>query len=176
MIEDHNPLDASIDRAVREMLGAEPSRDFARRVIERLENGQPRRRAIWMMPLAAAALVILAFALAPLLRPRTITAPPQQAATIERPVTPSAPAPLAPERRTPEAHRHEPGRRPAMATAVPVDARSAPIAIEPLSSIEPIPVARVQTDSLAIAPVRVAPLAALAPIDVEPLSPTRDRD
>ena len=99
-------LDDAIDRAVREMLDAEPPAGFRARVLDRLER--PARRFTWMqvaVPLAAVALVIIAVLVSrrdvgivapppmdrplPTIAPGVVTLNPPPS-----PVTPSAP-PLA---------------------------------------------------------------------------------
>jgi hypothetical protein len=107
-------LDAAIDRAVRDIMSAEPRAGFRGRVLDRLDAGGRSRAGLFawrpaMIGAAAIALVVLAFVVAPR-EPYTPGTPPAQtAAQAPRVETPAAPPVVTPPQAVAEAPAGPPG-------------------------------------------------------------------
>jgi len=181
--------DSVIDTIARQMTDAEPRADLRARVLARIEarieapiEERPRRRVAWTwvaVPVAAAALVVLAIALLPLLRSSRQT-PPSTTVVAAEPRVPRGAAPGAPfARPRPVATRKRAGAdRPTLVreTIVVAAPSNGAVTVDALRSLAPIAVAPVQPPAVQVANVSVAPLADLSPIPMESLSPPRERD
>ena len=186
MSNNHYPrrlLDDAIDRAVHDMVQADPRPGFRRRVIGKLNAPPPRRSWIPNLLVPAGALATVAFAVmltrTPSLppEPSVATTPPRNAAPAGAVATaPSTPAPPAPQ-----AAAVAGPRRPARRSVEPVQFTFGPPTDRvAASSVAPAPAesAVVESPSLAdSAPVlpllQVAPLRSLAPVTVKPIEITR---
>ena len=169
-------LDQEIDRAVREMLDAEPRPDLRARVLERI--AEPRRQfpLRWVvLPVAAAALLLLAIAApwltsenAPFIRTSSLSQPVAAVrAPVPRAVNRSA---IEPTEAVSAAARKAPVVRLA-STEPPTQVRVAPLG--PLDAIEvpPLSVTRLVDRQVA-----VAPLAPIEQIEIEPVGPPEGRN
>jgi hypothetical protein len=190
---DDSLLDAAIDRAVRDMMSAEPRADLRTRVMAELA-GEPPRSAWWpRLAVASAALVVaivalLTFVNRPTDRPvdqTIVSAPPASVPSNQGGGTrPSAGATPAAEgeailtrhpRTTAVAGRDVAEGRPIEAASIdPVDA----LGIEPLTTVErlrplePIGIARLEAP-LVVPPAISIPLITIEPIEITPLTPPR---
>jgi len=188
---DDSHLDAAIDRAVRDMMSAEPRTDLRERVLAEL-TGAPARTRLWprlafgSAALAIAAVALLVFVERPADRPveRVAVATPPPA-----PASPAAEAPAAPSIPSGAVDR-DTARRGGLESAAaarekkvadrPVQAASIAageaVGIEPMTPVEPL---------RPLEPIRIATLVApsasaisIVPITIErieitPLSPQR---
>jgi hypothetical protein len=169
-------IDDAIDRAVREIMHAEPDADFRRRVLLRIE--QPARTAwVWGPGFAAAALAILIVVTFFVAR-RSPTPVPVEETVSNRPAVsvPSAP-PKAIQQPAPP--RAAPPREMVARTRT-IRARTRSIqelqAFESGVEIDPITVDLIEANPVQRPAVDVTPLAALTPIEVAPLPPPSGRN
>ena len=183
-------VDRAIDGAVREMLDVEQQAGVRARVLRRIEERQTApgftRKVLWLgVPLAAAAILILA-----VLLPRgTEQVRPQAPTTAARvdppPVIPPSPD-LAPNPRVVEPARvvASTTRRPPVVTPVlggAVTAASyepaapADASIEPLATLTPIQVAPVAQRALGNDEISLRPLNPIADVQIAPLTPPERR-
>ncbi len=177
--------DAAIDRAVREMMSAEPPADFGRRVRARLER--PPRMIFTVPRIAAVAALTAAVALFVLTRDHRPTAPEPRVAIHSEPTTRPGPAPERPQP-NPETPR-VPVRTDAPSVAnVPVERLSdrqvqaasidpgemveAVTDVEPLKPIAPIAMSALTQESISKPEIQIAPLD-LSPIEIAPLTAPR---
>jgi hypothetical protein len=189
-------VDKAIDRAVREMLDAEPRADLRARVVARIDaqssSLQPPAAGFQLPAFsfgfaavsAAAALVVLVLVL--VLERRA--EPPAQAPVIARTGTqqPAATRPSAQptdQRATPidvsaaTAQGHlAPGVRAALVTAAVTAPDEQTSAIEPLGTITPIDMAPIAQSSIAPGPIAVRPLTTITDMQIAPLSPPDGRN
>ncbi|HSC29891.1 MAG TPA: hypothetical protein VLD67_21610 [Vicinamibacterales bacterium] len=174
-------LDESIDRAVRELMSAEPRPGMRHRVLARLESRQVRwltvRRLAGSLALASAVLVVFVLA-----GRGPETPPGDGSAALRPPLTrlehvPGAVVPIVAERTMPPG----PARGTQPALSVPdVFAAVAPDpppaerveAIPALEPILPLAVARLETEGIAMREFGVLPLT-IDELQIEPLSPPR---
>ncbi len=193
-------LDAAIDRAVRDLMGAEPRSDLRERVLSELAGGSSWlagtsvRARLWprfafgLVAVAAAVIVAVQFAPRPTERPaeQTIAAVP---APVERPrtdgtrLTPQIPPPVPP--RTPpratESASATALRRAAMDDR-PIQAASIetaqPFGVAPmtplvrLNPIEPIALSTLEAPEIPAPAIHLKPLA-IAQMEIAPLTPPR---
>jgi hypothetical protein len=178
-------LDLAIDRAVREMLDVEPRAGLRARVVALIETRRfvNLRVASWIMiPLAAAAVLILA-----ILPPRQThpSVQPQPPVVAARGATllpgRHVPAPALAERLSPAAapvssSRRQHGRATAADVAGPAPGDDTSSNIEALAPIAPITIAPVRPRSIAPSEIAVAPLTPIPEIQVSPLFPPDRRD
>jgi hypothetical protein len=174
---DDGEADAAIDRAVREMMSAEPRADFGRRVRARLEC--PARIVFTIPRLAAVAALTAAVALFVLTRDNRPTPPPPRVAVHTAPVT--RPGPTTPDRPavTPEVPRTMATEAPERATPAPdrpVQAASIDVSeladvaadVEPLKAIAPIALSVMTQEPITKPEIRITPLD-VSPIEIAPL-------
>jgi hypothetical protein len=192
-------LDFEIDRTVREMLDVEQPAGLRGRVLARIERPEAsafpnsvasafRRKAWILVPIAAAAIIVLAVML-----PRRNTARPAppalpSIAKVEpKIVSPNVDAPKPPESRRTISIRspHVQGRveQPAQRSAAEgiVIATTAPAAdenfgVDPLAPIAPITVPAVRPADIAQKEIAISPLAPIAELQIAPLSPPDRRN
>jgi hypothetical protein len=185
-------LDAAIDGAVRELMGAEPRADLRERVLSELA-GPSSRAVLWprfAFGLVAAAAVIVAVQFVP--RPserraeQTVAALPAAAErprTDGAPLTPHIPPPVLP--RTPQRAAGSAPTTPLRRTAVddrPIQAASIetaqPLGVAPLTPlvrlnpIEPIALSRLEAPEIP-APAIDIKLLTIAQMENAPLTPRR---
>lgn len=172
-------LDDAIDRAVHDMMSAEPLPGFRRRVQERMI--ERRGSGLWTrsIPALAGALAVLVIAIVLVQRGPQAPAPPSPA-TLSRTVTapPSFIPPAAPM--VPAAPRNPPaqsGRRSAPSQRLEtrmVQAASLEdpddMLLEPLNSVAPLTIAALDATRLATRDISIGELS-IKPITVEPLPP-----
>lgn len=191
-------LDDAIDRAVREMMSAEPASDLRRRVLDTITR--PRRRAIAWSALAygsaaLAAIVLLVVSLvtrrADVPETRVAGAP-----TVSPAAAPTRPSPLAPEPAEQPAvsspgRRQSPARRPREASTpdvgVPnfadrrVEAASIPGALAlgseamsaaSLEPVVPLGIAAIGAEPIVTKEIGIAPID-IVRIEIAPLPPRR---
>jgi hypothetical protein len=178
-------VDAAIDRAVREIMSAEPRPGFSRRVQRRLA-APPTRQWTWARlgpATAVAALALLAaiWLATPQRKPPETTVaqqpPPRvapQAAPPERrpaPVKPSV-RDLPPPRRSRGDFRQPPPGRVEAASIVVGAGPELDRVEQPLDIIQPIHIVPVQTRALGLPEVVIQPLT-IERITIPPLSPPR---
>jgi hypothetical protein len=187
---DDSHLDAAIDRAVRELMSAEPRTDLRERVLAEL-RGTPARAALWprfafgSAALAVATVAMLVLVDRPADRPVervAVARPPAESPRREPaapPLTVPAPADRTPVRGdVPKALRTPQGRAAdRLVQAASIDPGEAigiePMApIEPLTPIEPIRIARLEAPQVSAPPITIAPIS-ISPIDITPLTPRR---
>ena len=205
-------IDSAIDGAVREMLDVEPQAGFRSRVQRRIESGDSRaavasgfRRKILLfgMPLAAAAIVILAVLLPRMTEgPQQQPQPQQQATTVRtqapvtppvavtQPTTPVAKPPVieeprvvarvvarvgAPRNVAPRDVAPVPAER-TIAAADLASPDSARTIIEPLGAITPIEMTPIAERRYAPADIAVRPLTPITELQIAPLTPPSGRD
>jgi hypothetical protein len=171
---DDGDADAAIDRAVREMMSAEPRADFGRRVRARLER--PARAVFTIPRLAAVAALSAAVALFVLTRDHRPTPPTPPVAVHTAPGT--GPGPTTPERPpvVAEVPRTPVTEAPVLTAPVldrPVQAASIDISetasdIEPLKPIAPIALSVMTQEPIAKPEIRITPLD-VSPIEIAPL-------
>ena len=201
-------IDRAIDGAVREMLDVEPQAAFRARVLRRIEgdslvasdsivaSGFRRKILLFGVPLAAAAILILAVLL-PGMREDT---PPQAPTTSARVETP----PEAPRATTPPSNvgteRVVTSERPSVVTPRVASSRSAirgearrradtivaaasfepaeqmTTEIEPLRTIAPIQVAPIAHSTITPEEISVRPLNTITAVQIAPLSPPDGRN
>jgi hypothetical protein len=177
-------VDAAIDRAVREIMRAEPRPGFSLRVLRRLTD-VPAPRWTWSrLGTAAAAAALALFAMFWSITPQrsldttvarqepAASAPPQQPPP-ERPrdpvVLPQVENQIAPRRTRIDFRQPPPGRVEA-ASILPEDAPEAGrLQVRPLDAIEPIHIAPVQLQALGVSEVVVRGLV-IDRITIPPLS------
>ena len=179
-------LDIAIDRAVRDMLDVEPPAGLRGRVLDRIE--QPRRTFGWtwvLVPLAAAAVIILAVLTPWRHAEQPVSSAPIIAKAQPTVVVPNAEAPKPAHSLTvsiPLPHATPSGRRPSprgveepivVAADAPADQASA---IDPLAPIAPIAVAAVRPPAIPQKEIAISPLAAIAELQIAPLSPPERRN
>jgi hypothetical protein len=182
-IGDRGQLDNAIDRAVREMLDAEPPPGLRGRVIDRIES--PRRGFAWIWiaaPVAAAAIVVLAVLLPsksapPVVEPVTTvatketTAPPQPATSTPPPAVTQVPSQPAIARVTPRPVRRQPSAATTVAAAS-VEAGADIAWLEPLPGPEAIDVAALEPSKAPSIPsIDLAP-AQIPALEVRPITDT----
>jgi hypothetical protein len=169
-------LDRAIDRAVGEMLDVEPPPDLRAQVLERIAHPHTRRLPWVIVPLAAAALLVLVLAgpwrasqkTSPFLRASSLA---QSVAAIRTPLTRGVNrTAIEPARTASNAARVRPLVRlppaaPAMQVRVP--------ALDPLDAIDVPPVSVTRLDDRQVA---VAPLAPIEQIQIEPVGPPEGRN
>ena len=167
-------LDDAIDRAVHELVQADPGPGFRRRVISKLNSPVTRTtwRPIWLVPVGALAAIVL---LAVWLRPGTPSpaAPTQTHIVAQAPVVPPPVAPLA---QAPV--RSEPVRK-TLAAREPVvqftfGPRTDRVAATSVPAVTegdaPLPPPAATTESAtALAPLQIGPLQSPAPITLAPI-------
>jgi hypothetical protein len=186
-----NHLDDAIDRAVRDILTAEPRPGFRGRVLDRIGNRrQSGFGAAWIPALAgAAAVALIAFALVPRgpqSPPRPSPAPVSTAVTApSAPLTP-APPPERPVTQNPQRVASALPVAPAgRVVATSVDETSADaedVLLQPLNGVSPLAVDEITETRLTTRDISIGELS-VAPIDVAPLpqsgggpsSPREDR-
>jgi len=176
--------DRVIDAVAKAMTDVEPHADLRARVMARID--EPRRRRVawtWIVgPVAAAALVVLAIVLPPLMRTRSSPPTPVRTMPIERTVaspTRDVPTPIGAIAPVPPVApaRHARARTAAVRdSGIVVEPPHGGVVVEALQAHEPISIAPVQRPAVRVADVTVAPLAELAPLEVEPLPASRGRD
>jgi hypothetical protein len=185
MTRDHRPFtDDAIDAVARAMTNVEPRADLRARVLAEIDTGRERRVPwTWIaVPVAAAAVILLAITLLPLMRSpgRTPagTAPIQR--TVESSPTPRAPASVARIENPATARTVTRARTTRDAVVrdagIIVEPPHGTVVVEALPAHEPISVAPVERPAVRFADVTVVPLADLAPIEVEPLPASRGRE
>jgi hypothetical protein len=177
--------DAAIDRAVREMMSAEPRADFGRRVRARLESPALRRssgqaRILVTIPrLATIAALTAAVALFVLTRENRPAAPVPESASHTEPGT--RPAPATPERpsltrEVPRtivtvAPRRQPAALDRQVQAASIDINEmvdAAADVEPLKPIAPIAPSATTPAPIAKTEIHIVPLD-VSPIEIAPL-------
>lgn len=161
-------LDRAIDEAARELTGGAPSRGFARRVRERLE--QPRRATAWVWQAAGglAIVALVAYFAWPEKRAPSPVAIEQAAAARPGAHLPPAVAPPEVARVPPSAHpAAAPPRRTPAVPRVPIEPDAPQIA--PLADIEELTVLVDAPASLALTDLQIPELA------VAPLAPDADQ-
>ena len=171
---DDKDADAAIDRAVREMMSAEPRADFGRRVRARLER--PGRRVMFTIPrMAAVAAVSAALALFVLTRDNRPAPPPPRVAVQTAPDT--RPGPTIPKRVdvSPEVPRTIVTAAPERAVPLPdrqVQAASLEVSemadVEPLTPIAPIALSAMTQQPISKPEIRITPID-VSPIEIAPL-------
>jgi len=189
-------LDFEIDRTVREMLDVEQPAGLRGRVIDRISDvsASPdsvasafRRKAWILVPIAAAAVIVLAIML-----PRRNTArpaqpaPPAIAKVEPKIVSPNVDAPNPESRKTVSIRSphvqgsvEPPARRRVaegvvIATVVPAADES--FGVDPLAPIAPITVPAVRPADIAQKEIAISPLAPIAELQIAPLSPPDRRN
>ena len=185
-----NHLDDTIDRAVRDIMSAEPRPGFRGRVLDRIEDRRHSRfKAAWMPALAgAAAVALIAFALLP--RGSQSPARPSSAPVSTTATAPSAAAnPPSPERpATPDRRRvasvlsAAPAGRVVATSVDDTSADAEDALLEPLTAVAPLAVDEITETRLTTRDISIGELS-IAPIDVAPLpqsgggtsSPREDR-
>lgn len=183
-------VDAAIDRAVREIMSAEPRPGFKHRVLRRLHEGPAQRWTLARLATLATATAASLLALW-LLSPRSPQAPDTRVATqhapapVTRPAPgPDAPRPEPPVRSAPPARtavpspppvlRQPPPGRVEAASIVVEDVRSEPAiaAMPALAELDPIRIAPLLTEPLRLRELSI-PALTIEPITIAPLSPPR---
>jgi hypothetical protein len=193
-------LDAAIDRAVRDLMGAEPRADLRERVLSELAGGSSElagtsaRATLWPRfafgLVAATAVLVIAvqFADRPAERPAEQTiagraAPEARPRTDGAPLPPSVPAPIPPR---PPARVSGPATttppRSASVDDRPIQAASIetapPLGIAPmtalprLSSIQPIALSSIDAAGIPAPAIDIAPLT-IEQMEIAPLTPRR---
>jgi hypothetical protein len=183
--------DAAIDRAVREMMSAEPRADFGRRVRARLERPALRHssgqgRVVFTMPrIAAVAALSAAVALFVLTRDNRPAVPTPRVAVHTEPTTPAvSPTAVAPQptpqsqpqgavrTQAPQAARVTVDRvpdRPVQAASIDLAEAPEPATdVEPLKAIAPITVSTMTQEPISNPEIHISPLD-LSPIEIAPL-------
>ena len=152
-------VDRLIDDAARAMTAGDARADLAARVLSRLEA--PRRPSPWaiLVPLAAAAAILIVVFVSR--RPR-VAAPERAPAPVARSSAPAAVEPAGPAAPV-VARIHEAApARPAARRVI----RSEPIRPGPIDALAP---PQLDVASVAVSPVLVAPLEDEAPLDIREL-------
>ena len=175
-------IDDAIDRAVRDIMRAEPRAGLRGRVLTEIER--PSRRVPFRPAFAAAALLaVAAVVVAVLLRPAPLSAPDSTAARQEQPAPPPAPAPVvqtptvAPPtvvdstQRVPQKNPRSPQRdRVGFPPHGTVAAASVPVDLEPAAALVSLPDSAVGTaDAKTPEPPIVVPRIEIAPIAISPI-------
>jgi|SRR5689334_2128112 len=169
-------LDRAIDRAVREMLDVEPPPDLRAHVLERIAHPHTRRLPWMIVPLAAAALLVLVLAgpwrasqqASPFVRTTSLA---QSVATIRAPLSRGVNrTAIEPAQTASNAARVRPLVR--LAPAEPAVQVRVP-ALDPLDAIDVPPVSVTRLDDRRVA---VAPLAPIEQIQIEPVGPPEGRN
>jgi hypothetical protein len=181
-MRNESDIDNAIDRAVRDIMHAEPRAGFRGRVLARLRSTSSPEGSWLTLPRAAAAMAVLAIAIAvgALLRtndPQVPAGTPvvaqkeTPAQTDLRPVTPPAPVTVEPGTKTPEAR---PSREPAVAFPPPGTVTAASVPPDVTPSARPAPGATSELIVLTPVPLVIAPLI-VPPIVIPPIviQPTR---
>jgi hypothetical protein len=178
-------IDEAIDRAVREMLDVEPRADLRARVIAQLPasgsrlpaSGSRLPAAAWVLvPLAAAAVIVLAIVLArrsePLPQAPAVARADQHLATEP---TSSATAPVL-KLAAPPRDRERVQTAGTVAAASIAGNDNGTTAIAPLKTITPIAVAPIVPDSIAPAEIAMRRLNTITDVQIAPLTPPDGRD
>jgi hypothetical protein len=183
-------LDTAIDRTVREMLDVEPRADLRARVIARIEEpgasaslvASAFRRKAWLaIPLAAAAVLILAVTLSrrsePPVQPTRLASADQN---LPVDTQPQVPAPATPRTVTRAVsippNRPGNGRSGTIVAALLAGPDNATTDIEPLKTITPIQLAPIGERSIAPEAIAVRPLNPITDVQVAPLTPPDRRN
>jgi hypothetical protein len=190
---DDSHLDAAIDRAVRDLMRAEPRTDLRERVLAEIASAPAR--AVWRprLAFASAALAVAAVALLVLVnRPAdrpvervAVATPPTAPASTPAEVPTAPPIQSAPLARDGAGHGGSESVPAAPGGALadrPVQAASieageaigiAPMTpVEPLRSIEPIRIATLEAPQVSSAAISIAPIT-IRQIEIAPLTPQR---
>jgi hypothetical protein len=193
-LPDDRRIDEAIDRAVREMMSADPPAEMRARVLARLEGrggpgGWPivRLAAAAGMIAAAVLIVVLGWRVSDQPEPDlarstaasepTVAAPPPAPPAPPDSSLPPAPAERRPAATVPTATERTPVRagRPdrlnqeIAAASVAVGVETGPSAIDAIPDID---VGRIATAPIEMPPVSVSPLSPLRQLQIEPLEPT----
>jgi hypothetical protein len=176
-------LDKSIDRAVREMLAAEPRADLRARVVARIDA---RPASSFQLPVAswvrfgglvgAAAVLILFVTVA------RRSEPPARVATIahageQRPVeTRSSMGQSAGPTQVASSAKSGPARVSASLVYAASSETQATAGIDPLTMIAPIEVAPIAQSSITPEPIGVRPLSPITEMQIAPLTPPDGRN
>jgi len=182
-------FDLAIDRTVREMLDVEPPAGLRGRVIERISEvpgasafpnrvASAFRRKTWILvPIAAAAVIVLAV----MLPWRNTAQPAPPALPSIAKVEPKIVNPPNPESRKTMSislpHVQGPVEQPArvvIATVLPAADES--FGVDPLAPIAPITVPAVRPADIAQKEIAISPLAPIAELQIAPLSPPDRRN
>jgi hypothetical protein len=182
--ERRNSVDAAIDRAVRDIMSAEPRPGFRRRVLHRIERGDSPRSRSWSWTwlsagaLAAAAIIVVLFVARRTDRPveQPSIAREEPAATAPKPVPqpvepPKAAAQIPP---APRVDRRPQPIEPRMVRAASLAPDAA--ALEPNadnSQRSTIPIDPIDVTPLTPPRVTIRPLPPLERIPIAPLPPPR---
>ncbi|MCA1559580.1 MAG: sigma-70 family RNA polymerase sigma factor [Acidobacteria bacterium] len=165
-------IDKAIDRAVQEMLGAEPPPGFAARVRSRLE-ARRRRPLVWpaLASTAAVAAMIVFFVMS---RPPSGVSPtPPAVQSAARVTAPEAqkPQPPSPSRTVPRGPVATAVKRavPAGRDSAALPPFESDVAISPLEPVGSIDVTTVSVEALASPDIAVESLPPIAPLNVQPL-------
>ena len=170
-------IDDAIDRAVREIMHAEPDADFRRRVLLRIE--QPARTAwVWGPGFAAAAAVAILIVATFLIARRSPTSVPLEETVSNRPAVSVPGAPPQPIQQPAPARAAPPREMVARPRTIRARTRSLQElqAFESSVEIDPITVDLIEANPVQRPAVDVTPLAALTPIEVAPLPPPSGRN
>jgi len=176
-------LDAAIDRAVREMMDAEPRPGMRQRVFTRLEAQleAPQRSMLTRPRLATAAAVlaavlVLTFIIQPRERPTESTAQAGPAAAAIEPRAKPMDIDDRPRRAVQALPKVEARRSQEMqvqaASVETIEPPYATVQIQPMEPIEPIGFARLEPEPIAAGEIRINPLAIDA-IEIATLTPPR---
>jgi hypothetical protein len=187
-MRNESDIDDAIDRAVRDIMHAEPRAGFRGRVLARLRPASSGQRSWFTLPRFAAAMVVLAMAIAiaALLRPNAVVAPADTpvVAQKETPAPPEVRPSAAPQAPTgvdpgPKTGAMRPQREPAVAFPPPgmVTAASVPEAGAAALTARPAPGARSELIVITPAPLVIAPLIVppivIPPIIIQPIRQPR---
>jgi hypothetical protein len=173
-----NDFDHAIDRAVRDMLDAEPRADLRDRVVA---SAFRRNSAISVasafrrhgLVLAAAALILLAVFIARRSDPAA-PQPPVIAHGSDR-ILPLPPPRDVPEPPSPAARRQV-RREPSITiAAASIETTVTPVPIAPLNPIAPIALTPIARNPIAPDGIAVQPLAPIDDLDIAPLTPAERR-
>lgn len=192
---DDSHLDAAIDRAVREMMSAEPRADLRERVLSELQDA-PARTTLWprlafgSAALAVAVVTMLVLVDRPADRPGervAVSTSPAAESPRQGPVNPPAPArkasaPVEGGRIRGDGPESAPAPRGRAGTDRPIQAASidaaGSIAIAPvmplarLDPIEPIALSRLDASHIPAPTIDIKPIA-IEQIEIAPLTPQR---
>jgi hypothetical protein len=188
---DDSHLDAAIDRAVRDMMSAEPRTDLRERVLAEL-TGAPTRVVWWpRLAFGSAALAVAAVAMLVLVD-RPADRPVERVAVATPPTAPAptpAEAPTMPRTQSAPVDRDRArhggsestpaarGRVDRPVQAASIEAGKAieiePMApVEPLTPIEPIRIATLEAPQVSSAAISIPPIT-IRQIEIAPLTPQR---
>jgi hypothetical protein len=170
-------IDRAIDEEAHALTAGEPDAAFRARIVARLDQDGPARRAWWIVaPLAAAATIAIAVTMWSM-RDRTTPAAPNPAMArretpAPQPRPPRVDTSAAPQRTTANAARAERTAPPRGARDRAANVMAGPIEASAVTELAPPPL---DVPSIAVAPIDRGPslqldqLAAIAPIAVAPL-------